>query len=115
MFILTSISNDCWERLNETSLPDKKDFSSELTLEDICDKGYEHSQKVFREFCTDMDDYHDLYDETDPLMLTDACENFINTLTERIGLYPSHFYFASGSAWQACLKKTVVKLELLTD
>ena len=110
-----SIWNDRWERFNETSLPDKKDFYSELTLEDISDKGYEHSQKVFREFCTDMGDYHDLYVQTDPLMLTDNFEKFIDKLTERIGLDPSYFYFAPGSAWQACLKNTGVKLELLTD
>ena len=110
-----SIWTDRWERFNETSLPDKKDFYSELTLEDISDKGYEHSQKVFREFCTDMGDYHDLYVQTDPLMLTDNFEKFIDKLTERIGLDPSYFYFAPGSAWQACLKNTGVKLELLTD
>ena len=33
-----------WERFNETSLPPKKDFYSELTLEDISDKDYEHAQ-----------------------------------------------------------------------
>ena len=36
-----------WERFNETSLPSKKDFYSELTLEGISDKDYEHAQKVF--------------------------------------------------------------------
>ena len=34
---------DCWERFNETSLPPKKDFYSELTLEDISDKDYAHA------------------------------------------------------------------------
>ena len=52
---------DSWERFNETSLPPKKDFYSELTLEDISDKDYEHAQKVFREYCTDMGESHDLY------------------------------------------------------
>ena len=52
---------DSWERFNETSLPPKKDFYSELTLEDITDKDYLHAQKVFEEYCTDMGDYHDLY------------------------------------------------------
>ena len=52
---------DSWERFNETSLPPKKDFYSELTLEDISDKDYNHAQKLFEEFCTDMGDYHDLY------------------------------------------------------
>ena len=30
-------------------------------------------------------------------------------------LDPAHFYTSSGLFWQACLKKTGVKLELLTD
>ena len=40
---------DSWERFNETSLPDKKAFYSELNLEDITDKDYAHAQKVFKE------------------------------------------------------------------
>ena len=31
-----------WERFNETSLPDKKAFYSELNLEDITEKDYAH-------------------------------------------------------------------------
>ena len=40
---------DSWERFNETSLPDKKPFYTELYLEDITDKDYIHAQKVFEE------------------------------------------------------------------
>ena len=40
---------DSWERFNETSLPDKKAFCSELNLEDITNKDSSHAQKVFRE------------------------------------------------------------------
>ena len=36
---------DNWERFNETSLLDKKDFDSELNLEDITDEGYTHYKK----------------------------------------------------------------------
>ena len=63
---------DSWERFNETSLPSKKYFYSELTLEDISDKDYEHVQKVLKEYCTDMGDYHDLYVQTDVLLLADV-------------------------------------------
>ena len=52
---------DSWERFDETSLPDKKIFYSELNSEDITDIDYSHAQKVFEEFCTDISDYHDLY------------------------------------------------------
>ena len=45
-----------WERFDETSLPDKKYFYSELNLEGITDKDYSHAQKVFEEFCTDIGD-----------------------------------------------------------
>ena len=106
---------DSWERFNETSLPPKKDFYSELTLEDISDKDYNHAQKVFEEYCTDMGDYHDLYVQTDTLLLTDVSGKFRDTFTVRIGLDPSYIYSAPGSAWQSCLKKTGVGLELLTD
>ena len=57
----------------EISLPPKKDFYSELNLEDIINKDYSHAQKVFEEFCTYIGDYHDLYTQSDTLLLQDRC------------------------------------------
>ena len=52
---------DSWERSDETSLPDKKSFYSELYLDDISDKDYTHAQKVFKELkLKNLSDYHDL-------------------------------------------------------
>ena len=45
---------ESWERFDETSLPDKEAFYSELNLEDITVKDYSHAQKVFEEFCTNI-------------------------------------------------------------
>ena len=70
---------------------------------------------VFKKYCKNMDDYRDLYVQLDTLLLTDVFENFRNKCLEIYDLGPSYFYSASGLAWQACLKKTKVKLELLTD
>ena len=106
---------DSWERFNETSLPPTKDFYSELTIEDITDKDYNHAQKVFEEYCTGMDDYHDFYVQTDTFLLADVFEKFRDKCIEIQGLNPSYFLSAPGLAWKACLKKTEVKLELLTD
>ena len=106
---------DSWERFNETSLPPKKDFYSELILEDIIDKDYLHAQKVFKKFCTNMDDYHDLYVQIDIFLLADSFEKFRDKCIEIYDRDPSYFYSALGLAWQACFKKTEVKLELLTD
>ena len=106
---------DSWERFNETSLPPKKDFYSELTLEDISDKDYEHAQKLFKGYCTNMGDYHDLYVRTDELLLANVFEKFREKWNEIYGLDPSYFSSAPGLTWQTRLKKTGVKLELLTD
>ena len=48
-------------------------------------------------------------------MLPDVFENFRNKCIEIYELDPAHFLSAPGLAWEACLKKTGVKLELLTD
>ena len=41
--------------------------------------------------------------------------NFRNLCVKVYELDPAHFLSALGLAWQACLKKTKVKLELLSD
>ena len=88
------------ERYNETSSLPKKDFYRELTLEDISDKDYEHAQKVFERYCTDMGDYYDLYAQTDIFLPADVFENFRNKCLEKYRLDPSYFYSAPGLAWQ---------------
>ena len=62
-----------------------------------------------------LGNYHDLYVQSDTLMLADVFQNFRNKCIEIYELDPTHFLSAPGLAWQACLKKTEVKLELLTD
>ena len=60
-------------------------------------------------------EYHDLYVQSDTLLLADVFENFRNKCIEIYELDPAHFLSAPGLAWQACLKKTKVELELLID
>ena len=56
-----------------------------------------------------------MYVQSDTLLLADVFENFRNKCIEIYKLEPAHFLSAPGLAWQACLKETRVKLELLTD
>ena len=42
-------------------------------------------------------------------------ENFRDKCKEQYKLDPAHFLSATGLSWQACLKMTGVKLELLPD
>ena len=70
---------DSWKRFDETSLSDKKVFYSELYLEDITDKDYTHAQKVFEESkLKNFADYHDLYVQSNTLLLADVLENIRN-------------------------------------
>ena len=107
---------DSWERFNETELPSKKDFYSKLNLEDITDEDCMHVQKVWKVFnIKNLGEYHDLYVQSDTLLLADVFENFRDKCIEIYELDPAHFLSAPRLAWQACLKKTGVSLELLTD
>ena len=85
-------------------------------MEDITDKDYEHAQKVWKVFgIKNLGEYHDLYVQSDTLLLADVFENFRDKCIEIYELDPAHFLSAPGLAWQACLKETGVNLELLTD
>ena len=107
---------DSWEKFDENTLPPKKAFYSNLNLEDISDEDYAHAQKVWDVFeIKNLGEYHDLYVQSDTLLLEDVFENFRNLCLDIYELDPVYFVSAPGLAWQACLKKTGVKLELITD
>ena len=107
---------DSWERLDVKLLHHEKDFYSDLNIEDTTDIDYRHAKRVFKNFNNkNLGDYHDLYVQSDTLLLADVFENFRNKCIEIYELDPAHFLSAPGLAWQACLKKTEVKLELSTD
>ena len=107
---------DNWEKFDETTIQPKEAFYSKLNLEDISDADYAHAQKVWEVFgIKDRAKYHDLYAQNDTLLPADVFENFRNMFLEIYELDPVYFLSAPGLAWQACLKKTGVKLELLTD
>ena len=103
---------DGWDRFNKTSIPNKKSFYSNLTMENITETDHIHANNIFKTFkLNNLGDYHDLYVQSDTLLLADVFENLRKTYE----LDPAHFISLPGLAWQACLKKTEVELELLTD
>ena len=107
---------DSWERFNETTPPNEKAFYSKLCLEDVTDEDYIHAQQVFEEFkLKNLGEYHDLNVQRDTLLLADAFKNFRNKCIEIHELDVANFLSAPGLVRQACLKKTEVELELLTD
>ena len=94
----------------------KKSCYSELHLEEIIDEDDTHVQKVFKESgLRNLADYHDLYVQSGTLLLADIFENFSSKCIEIYELEHPHFLSAPRLAWQVCLKKTEVELELLTN
>ena len=107
---------DNWEKFDETTLPPKEAFYSKLNLKGISNEDYAHAQKVWEVFgIRNRGEYHDLYAKSDTLLIADVFKNFRNMCLEIYELDPTYFVSAPGLARQACLKKTGVKLELLTD
>ena len=107
---------DGWDKFNEKSIPSKESFYSSLTMENITEMDYIDANNIFKTFkINNLRDYHDLYVKSDTLLLVDVFENFRKACIETYELDPAHFISLPGLAWQACLKKTEVELELLTD
>ena len=107
---------DSWEKLNEVSLPDEKSFYSNLNLESITDEDYAHAQNAWKVFkITNLGEYHDLYVQSDTLLLANVFENFRGGCINTYKLDPAHFLSAPWLVWHACLIKAGVKLELFTD
>ena len=104
-------------KFNETELPPKEAFYSKLNDANISDADFEHAQNIWKTFnMNTMGDYHDLYLKTDVLLLDDVFEEFRRVCLENYKLDPAWYYTSPGlSAWDAALKKTEVRLELLTD
>ena len=107
---------DDWKKSNETLLPKKEKFCSHVNMEDITDADYAHAKRDCKDFeIKNLEEYHDFYVQNDTLLLADVFENFQNMCLKTYELDPARFLTAPGLAWQAALKKTKVKLNLLTD
>ena len=107
---------DSLERLDETQLPPRSAFYSRLKDSSISEVDYEHAQTVWKEFnCKTLRDYHDLHNVSDVFLLADIFENFRDVCMQNYELDPAWYITSPGLAWDAALKTTKVKLELLSD
>ena len=68
---------DSWERFDETFLPDKEDFYSDLNMKDITDADYMYAKKIWKIFkIKNLGDYHDLYIQSDTSFIAGVFQNF---------------------------------------
>ena len=106
---------DNWDKYKETKLPTKEKFYSSLNDTNISDDDY-RALEIWDKFnCKNLGEYSDLYLKTDVCLLADVFENFRNTCLTYYKLDPTHYFSSPGLAWDAMLKMTKVKLDLITD
>jgi hypothetical protein len=107
---------DSFERLEETVLPCKEAFYSELTEELISDSDYYHAKKVWDCFhIKTIGEYADLYLKTDVLLFADVFEAFRDTCKKTYDLDPLHYFTRYSRTFDAMLKTTNITLERLMD
>ena len=107
---------DSWDKFNKLIPLDKKYYYSELNNADIFDNDIAHVKNVCDTLkISNLGKYLDLYVKSDTALLADIFENFRNKCLEINKLDPAYHLSAPGLPWHSCLKKTGVKLELLTD
>ena len=103
-------------KLSTEGLPSKDKFYSSLYESEVKEEDYQRAQKVWDHFkMKTMKDYHDLYLETDVLLLADVFENFRRTCLENYKLDPAHYVSAPSLSWDAFLKKSGENIELVSD
>ena len=107
---------DSFSRFEETKLPAKEEFYCILNDEHITDDAYKHAKNVWTTFnMQNLGEYHDLYLKSDVLLLADVFKNFRKTCMQYYKLDPCHYFTSPGLAWDAMLKMTGIKLELMSD
>ncbi|XP_026819198.1 uncharacterized protein LOC113557856 [Rhopalosiphum maidis] len=107
---------DSWSRLDEERLPRKRDFYSTLNESGIKEEEYTHAKEVWDHFgCKTLGEYSDLYLKIDVLLLADVLENFRDVCLKTYNLDAAYYFTAPGLSFDAMLKFTGKKLELLSD
>lgn len=107
---------DSLEVLNQTEFPTIDKFYNKLNKKHLEPKEYEHALNVFKKLnCKNLRDYHDFYLKCDVLLLADAFENFRKHCHQNYNLEIGHYLTLPAYSFDAMLKYTKVKIELLTD
>ena len=107
---------DSFEKFDQTDLPTKEQFYGILNDQHITNDEYNHAKKVWKVFnIKTMGEYHDLYLKRNVLLLADVFESFRKNCLQYYKLDPCHYFTSPGLSWDAMLKMTNIKLELMTD
>ena len=109
-------SMDDWNKFSKTSLLEKEDFYSSLTMQHITVGDLRRAKRIWKDLALENQGlYHDLYVQNDKYLLADVLESFQNMCFKITEFDLGRFLTPPGLAWQVVLKKTKLILKLLTD
>jgi hypothetical protein len=110
-----SYMND-FEKFKETCLPPREKFYNDLSKKHISDGDYTFIHELWNTYnLKNLGELHDLYMETDVLILSDVFEEFRNFSLLKYRLDPAHYNTAPGLSWSAALLYTKQRLEIPID
>jgi hypothetical protein len=116
MNIVTSI--DSVDKFEEAKLPARDAFFNHLANEPLSEERYKHAQDVWRTFnMNPVGDYHDLYVNSDALLLCDIFECFREMTAEilfHIVWYTGDFLILHGGCF-AQQQMTIISLQIMHD
>ena len=105
-----------FKKFSKHELSDKSKFFSSLKDSGINEKEYKKAVNVWKVFkIKNLGECHDLYLKTDILLSVDVFEKYVETCLNYYRLEPCHYFSSSGLSWDAMLKMTGIKLELISD
>ena len=105
---------DRWGKFNEETLPDKESFYRNFNLESITDEDYVHAKKVWEVFkIKSLAEYHDLYVQSNTLLVVDVFENFRDSCIDTYELDPAHFFIFFRISLASLLKKDTGKIRAI--
>ena len=107
---------DSYEKLNIDKLPSQDKFYSNLYNSSCSDEDYKQALTVWEKFeCKTFLDYHNIYLQSDVLLLADVWKAFRETCFKNYNLDCLYYYTAPGLSFDAMLRFTKIELELFTE
>ena len=107
---------DDFTRYDETLLPKRKYFYSNLSMNTISKEEYKFAKNLWKIFeMKNLGEYSDFYNLLDTSLLADAFQKFRKVMKMTHGLESCHFFSIPGLTLYAALKYTNVKLEMIKD
>lgn len=104
------------EVLDETKLPKRKKFYSQLNGKGISKSDYKHALYIFEKYnCQSIRDYLELYLKCDVILLADVFENYRKLCLKENGMDPVHFITAPSRSWASAMFMTNQEIDLVKD